>query len=211
MSSRNDMDVERDCRDEIRQRLKRAGEWRFGHGRPDHPPFKGAERAAQRLVDALPDAQVLLVMRDAALRPVREAVLDAGRTLVVPDSEGNSAWSIPPEAMLDRKGERVPLKIDPMPRCARPYNGSVDVVVVGCLGFSPSNPYLYSFDTDRTAGVLDNLRDGTNGGFLLGAEVPVVAIAADCQKVTGWPDVARSYVRADAVITPTREIRLPQK
>ncbi len=206
------MSLDRQCYDEIQRRLKRAGEWRFARGRPDHPPFKGAERDAQRLLQAMPDAQKLLVMRDAVLRPVREAVLDAGRTLVVPDSEGKKVWIIPQAVMLDRQGKRIPLRIDPMPRCALAYNGSIDAVVVGCLGFSPTNPYLYSFDTDRTAGVLDSLRDGTENGFHLG-DVPVIAVAADCQQVDNWPDVARSYVRADLVITPTRlvQLRMPEK
>ena len=205
MSSRN-MSIERECYDEIHRRLKQAGEWRFGRGRPAHPPFQGAERAAHRLLTLLP-ARTFLVMRDAALRPVREAVLDSGRILVVPDTEGHAVWRFLPQAMLDPQGNRTPLTLKPLPRCAQPYTGQVDVVVVGCLGFS-ADPYLYSFDNERVAGVLDNLRDGTDTGFHLGSEIPVIAVAADCQEVSGWPDVARSYVRADAVVTPTRVVNL---
>ena len=204
------MHMDRKYYEVIQRRLKQSGEWRFARGCPSHPPFRGAERAAQRLLAALPHARTLLVMRDAVLRPVREAVLDAGLTLVVPDKLGDEAWSIPPQALLDSEGKRQPLKIDPLPSSARLYSGLVDVVVTGCLAFDPAESCLYGFDSERTAGILDSLRDGTEGGFRLQDSVPVIAIAADCQQVSGWALAARSYVCSQAVATPTRFVLLGQ-
>jgi 5-formyltetrahydrofolate cyclo-ligase len=84
----------------------------------------------------------------------------------------------------------------------------VDVVVVACLAFNRSQQRLYTYEMERTAYALEELRQGLKSGFKLSADVPVVAVCADEQEVDGWPSEAQGFVKADAVFTPTRDIVL---
>ncbi|NLG00066.1 MAG: hypothetical protein GX565_07935 [Lentisphaerae bacterium] len=190
----------------IKARLKAAGElaWQR-HPLPwTHPGFKSCPVAAARLLDACPGAGAALVMRDACLRHVRELVLIRGLTLAVPCRYGDSVYSIPASAVAGGR----PLRLDPLPEGSVPYQGTVDLVVVACLAFSASERRLYTFECERTAFVLDELRQGLVNGWSLPADVPVVAVAADQQEVTAWPESAKGFVEADAVFTQTRTLIL---
>jgi hypothetical protein len=168
-----------------------------------HPGFKSCRVAATRLLDACPQAGAFLVMRDACLRPVRELVLRRGLTLAVPSRYGGCVCRIPASAIASGL-----LRLDPLPQGSMPYTGTVDVVVVACLAFSASTRRLYTFELERTAFTLDQLREGIGGGWSLPADVPVVAVASDQQQVLGWPESAKGYVEADAVFTQTRTLAL---
>ncbi len=201
---------------EVVERLKAAGEWVFARGLPDHPPFKSAPLAAERLLGYLPADASLLVMRDQALAPLREQVLRSGRSLVVPEKGGAQVFNVPPEALGrgrfhgDTAKTRGLLKLGNVPRGSKRYTDHVTVVVVACLAFDPADPHLYSYDTERCALTLELLRDGSSPGFLLAETTPVICLASDAQEVCNWPACARSYVQAHAVVTATRFLRLPQ-
>lgn len=197
------------CRDFIDARLKVANQWVFTRWpRPDHPPFRGCAEAANRLLRPFPEPLRVLVMRDQSLRPVREAVLVLGHTLLVPDRYGSPAYAIPKSALgAGRVTRPGVLALSPLPRGSYRYLGPADVVVVGCLAFDPRCRRLYSFDAERTAAALESLRE-PESGLLLPADTPVVAVAADEQEVNNWPGGALGFVEADAVVTPTRVIPL---
>lgn len=192
---------------EIRKRIKAAGEFKWQrYPLPwTHPSFKSCPKAARNLLHLFADAQVFLVMRDACLSPVGEAVLDLERTLVIPTRYGDGLLQMPGRALdsnLIRSG--TPLRISTPPPGAKPYTGPVDVVVVACLAFNRFERRLHTFELERTAYVLEQLRDGGR----LGRGVPVVCIAADQQEVEGWPEWAQGFVEANVVVTPTRAIAL---
>jgi 5-formyltetrahydrofolate cyclo-ligase len=195
---------------EMDKRMKKTGEWKYTKWpRPDHPPFRGAACAATRLLDLLGPGVRILCMRDQCLGPLRELALVHGYTLLIPSKDGQMVYRIPENALQGVSLSRsIPLRVEPLPPGTRRYSGGVDVVVVGCLGFDARRPRLYSYDMDRTAGILEGLREGTANGFRLAEDVPVVCLAADCQEVRDWPDDALGYVRAAAVVTPTRTVVL---
>ena len=198
--------AERLIRVVVHERLKRAGEWLFARGRCDHPPFRSALLAAANLLGLLPAGLPLLVLRDPCLRPLRELALERGYPLVLPDKAGGCVYRVPRTALFAADGRRVveALRIDPLPFGSEVYSDSVGAVVVGCLGFDPRRRRLCSFDCDRTAAVLDGLRDGLASGFTLAPETLVIALAHDCQLVDGMPDCALGFAEADLVVTPTR-------
>lgn len=201
---------------EVIERLKAAGEWMYARGLPDHPVFKSAPLAAEHLLGYMPADATLLVMRDQALAPLREQVLRSGRRLVVPEKGGAQVFNVPSEALGrgrfhgDTAKERGVLKLGNVPKGSKRYSGTVTAVLVACLAFDPTDPYLYGFDTERVALTLEQLREGSSPGFILTDTTPVICLAADCQEVSNWPARARSYVTAHAVVTSSRFVRLPQ-
>jgi hypothetical protein len=196
-------------------RFKERGEWVYARGLPDHPPFKSASLAAERLLGNFAGNAALLVMRDQSLASLREMVLRSGRRLVVPERGGKQVYLVPLEALGcgrlrgSTARQRGVLKLGDIPRGSKPYSGKVDAVVCACLAFDPSNSHLYSFDTDRVALTLEQLREGSSPGFTIENSTPILCLASDAQEVSGWPPSARSYVIAHAVITQSRFIRLP--
>ena len=196
-------------------RFKEKGEWVYARGLPDHPPFKSASLAAERLLAHFPGNASLLVMRDQSLASLREMVLRTGRRLVVPGRGGKQVYLVPPEALGcgrlrgSTAKQRGVLKLGDIPRGSKPYSGKVDAVVCACLAFDPSDAHLFSFDTDRLALTLEQLREGSSPGFTIENNTPILCLASDAQEVSGWPSRARSYVMAHAVITQTRFIQLP--
>jgi len=196
----------------ILAQLKAAGQWRWCRGRPPHPPFKGAERATQRLLGYLPPDSPVLVMRDQVLRPVRVAVLQSGRPLLIPDDLGQVLYRIPLRSLTygDTGANTPHLQIDPLPYGSEEWRGPVGMIVVGCTAWSRDRRRLWSLDWDSTAGTLDELQRGEPDGWRLSNDVPVVCIAADEQEINeDWPGWAVGH-RADAVFTPTRTVILGQ-
>jgi len=190
----------------IKAKLKEAGEsvWQR-HPLPwSHPSFRSSPIAAQNLLRLFPNATAYLVMRDASLRAVREAVLRQAKTLVIPTRHGDSILKIPSNALSMQGGV---LPIDPPPNGTIPYTGTIDVVVVSCLAFSKHQRRLYTFE-DRTAHIIEELRDDLPSGWQLPASTPVVCVAADQQEVQEWPQSAQGCLEADLVVTPTRVIAL---
>jgi 5-formyltetrahydrofolate cyclo-ligase len=200
------MAAEQLLRTGIRGRLQQAGEWLYSRGRCDHPPFKSAPLAAANLLGLLPAGLPLLTMRDPVLRPLRELALEQGYPLVVPDKTGDQVYRVPRTALFAADCRRLvaALRVDPLPFGSEQYAGQVGAVVVACLAFDPRCRRLCSFDCDRTAAVLVGLREGLASGFTLGPDVPVMALAHDCQQVDGLPGCAFGFAEADLVVTPTR-------
>lgn len=193
------------CIVEIQRRLKLAGEyvWQRYPLPTQHPSFRSCGVAATRMLVELAGFQTYLVMRDQCLRPVREAVLKSGKTLVVPLRHGAGAVEIPGSALVGGV-----LRIDPLPQGSTAFTGTVNVVVVACHAYDARERRLYSFELEQTAVVLDELYQGLGTGWRLPETVPVVCVAADQQQVADWPDYAKSWVRACAVFTQTRTILL---
>jgi hypothetical protein len=191
---------------EINMSLRAAGEyvWQRFPLPTQHPSFKSCRLAAERMITELKGFNSYLVMRDQCLRPVREAVLGHGKTLVVSLRHGAGVMEIPASAI---GGDGV-LRLSPLPSCAKPYDGAIDVVVVACHVFDAKERRLYSFELEQTQNTLDELRQGLVNGWSLPSTVPVVCVAADQQQVHDWPESAKSWVRACAVFTPTRTILL---
>jgi hypothetical protein len=204
------MTVEQAARTVIRERLKQAGEWVYARGRVDHPCFASARVAADNLLRLLPAVMPVLVMRDQCLRPLREMLLELDRPLIVPDKAGTCVYRIPRSALYASDGRRTAeaLHVDPLPFGSKSYAETVGAVVVACLAFDPSCGRLYSFDTDRTAAMLEEMREGLPTGFQLAADTPVIAMAHDAQQVDDWPDEALGFAEADVAITPTRAVFL---
>lgn len=198
-------------RNEIISQLKVAGElaWSRNPLPWGIPPFKSAWKAAWNILRLFPLAKRILVMRDACLRLMREAVLDADLTLLIPTLYGDQVLHVPRSALFGPDlVRRRALRIDPLPDGCKPFNGGVDLVVVPCLGFSPLSRYPYSLEMERVADTLDKLYDGRSITPAVSTEVPVVVMAADQQEVAGWPESALALYTADVVITPTRGIVL---
>ena len=196
---------------EIQHRLKSSGEsvWQRYPLPWTHPSFRSCPAAAQNLLGWFEDAAAYLVMRDACLRTVREAVLHHGRTLVVPTRYGDGLLRIPNDYVSKaNESRKAVLRLDPPPPGTSPHTGSIDAVIVACLAFSRSQRRLYTFELERTAYLVDELRQGLPGGWQLPARVPVVCVAADQQEVEGWPESAQGCLDADLVVTPTRVIVL---
>ena len=189
----------------IKLKLKEAGElsWQRYPLPHTHPSFKSCAIAAARLLQEIEGAKAILVMRDACLRPVRELILKSGLNLIIPNKSGTGVGLIPQQAMADGV-----LRIDPPPPGTTPYTGAIDVVVVACLAFCKSERRLYTYESEHTAYILDELRQGLESGFKLKPNVPVVAVCADQQQVEGWPSEAQGFVEAGAVVTPTRTLIL---
>ncbi len=202
--------AERAVRVVVRERLKRAGEWVYNKGRCDHPSFRSAPLAASNLLGLLPPGLQLLVMRDPCLRPLRELALERGFPLLVPDKAGDQVYRIPKDALFSPDGQRVvrALRVEPLPRGSEPYAGPAHIAVVACLAFDPRNRRLCSFDGDRTVCMLDEMRDGLSSGFRLSPDAVVLSMAHDCQEMPGLPGCAFGFAEADAVVTPTRTVKL---
>lgn len=193
--------------DDIRKRLRSTGESVYQRypNLLDPPGIRSAGACAQQLLNLFPDASSILVERHAGLRPVREAVLHAGRTLLVPDTSGSTVYHIPPDAI----GSDGVLRIQPLPKCAVPYTGAVDLVALGCYAFTPGESYLWDLGAEKNAWRFERMEDGLDNGFVLPDTVIRVAIAADCQELEPgeWPEEKRSlHMRVHAVVTPTRVI-----
>ena len=193
---------------QVRSMLKQAGEtvWARFPLATDFPRFRTAGLAATNALQLF--GGPLLVMRDPCLRPMREAVLRANGTLVIPERAGVELLEIPASALqIPQDGSSAVLRIETAPPGSKPYCGPVQAVVVGCHAFDPLRRRVYGMDTCRTEYLLGELRDGLQNGWALPANVPVVVLASDAQQVQGWGDQGLAH-EADFVVTSTRLIAL---
>lgn len=158
-----------------------------------YPCFKSAPVAARHVLSLF--SGPIMVARDPSLRPLREAALINGRTLIVPDRGSSALYRIPATAMM--KGV---LLIDPMPTGAVVYTGDIQVLVVGCHAFDPLNTWLYGMGC-TTAYLISELPE------LISKMPLVICMVSDAQQVSGWPRIAEAH-QAAAVVTATRLIAL---
>lgn len=193
--------------DQVKLQLRDAREnvWTRFPLSDDYPGFRTAPVAAQNLLQQFDGPW--LVMRDPSLRAMREAVLRADSTLIIPNRSGDSLIRIPSDALGSRQGGRSPvLRIDPAPPGSESYMGPVQAVVAGCLAFDPMRRRVYGLDC-HTEYLLGELRDGLPSGWVLPDHVPVMVLASDAQQVSGWGDAYLAH-EADFVVTGTRLIAL---
>jgi hypothetical protein len=185
---------------QVQAQMRRAGVLAYQrHPLPgQHPSFKTAAKAALNLLSLLTSPRNILVMRDASLGPVREAILDSPHHLLIPDSHNPVIFELGPENRSRSRfnDHRIVLRIDPLSPGARPASGPPQIILVAFLGFDPDRGAVYSFDQARTAETLDRLQDIP--GML---NAPVIGIGSDAQQVIGWPDWARAEYRVDLVVT----------
>ncbi len=153
--------------------------------------------------------RAVATLRDQSLRPLREAILDRNLTLLVPGQSGDKLYRIPRSALYPTGVRAAALRISPIPSDAELYEGPVDAIVVGCLGFSPERRCTFDLDFGRSKRTVESIRSAHAPVSASGlyTSIPVIALAADCQQVE-WPGEAESYVRVDVVVTATRIIQL---
>lgn len=190
----------------IKSSLRQAGDsqWARYPLPTDFPAFRSSGQAARNALGLFEGPW--LVMRDPCLRVMREAVLLAGRTLVIPTLGARDLTSVESSSLRDT-GTSAVLGITRIPAGSR-YRGEVGVVVVACHAFDPMKRRVYGLDTCRTERFLQDLyEDGLCDGYKLNPQVPVVVLASDAQQVSGWGDQWLAHP-ADLVVTSTRIIRL---
>jgi hypothetical protein len=171
----------------------------------DPPGSKSAPVCAEHILREFPDAMNILVERSAGLGPVSAAVLKSGRRLIGPAKDGHEVYEYPVECL--QSGDKFILKH--AMACAKPYAGPVDLVVIGCYGFTVGNPYLFDISKEAMANRIDRMEDGLDSGFQLSDDTIRIAVAADCQQIGlgEWPECKRSeHLWVHAVVTPTRII-----
>ena len=166
------------------------------------PNFSGAEEAAARLVEhpLVAKAQVVKVNPDSPQRPVREALLRAGKTVVVPTPRLKAGFmafdpaeiaddDIRDATMISRwKPHARKVALDEMP--------DIDVIVTGCVavtedGKRAGKGHGYS---DLEYAILRELGQ---------PPVPVVTTVHDVQMVDEFP-VEDHDVHLSVIATPTR-------
>jgi len=200
-------EVKQMIRASVWERLEAEGAARFPKpiaGRI--PNFLGAEAAAKRIVEleSFKRARVVKVNPDSPQRPIREAVIRSGRTLVVPtprlkdgfllirpgsvpDRYARKASSIGGAAQL---GEQVELSAIP----------KIELLVVGSVAVSPDGARLgkghgygeIEYGILRQLGCVDEC-------------TPIASTVHELQIVRGIP-VEEHDVPVDVIATPTRSI-----
>lgn len=196
-------------REYVWNRLQEAGVARFPfppQGRI--PNFKGAEQAAQRLVEhpLFRQAKTIKINPDSPQRPVREAALRAGKIVVVPTPRLRAGFLVFDPAEIDDGDIRdatmmsrwepfsESIALEAMPR--------VDLVVTGCVavtegGKRAGKGHGYS---DLEYAVLQELGQ---------PPVPVVTTVHDEQVVEDFPVEAHD-LGLHVVATPTRRWQIEE-
>jgi 5-formyltetrahydrofolate cyclo-ligase len=176
------------------------------------PGFGGSAAAARRLA-AEPDyrdARLVLAMPDAALDPLRRRLLAGGRDIVVPSFGLERGFLLIEAASVPADQEGFASWLDGLDRFGHPvsladlqWRGRFDLVATGApavaingLRFGPGARQL-----DIAWGILAE-------ADLMPPAVPVVAIVHDAQVVWDPMPAAPTEVLVDAIVTPTRLIRV---
>lgn len=179
------------------------------HGRI--PNFRGAEAAARRLIEHpwFQRARVVKVNPDAPQRPLREAVLAAGKVLLVPTprlrdgfrtfdgeallpSERRRAASL---AHMERYGRTLPL--DALPRIDLMVVGSVCVDLDGRRAGKGEGYADLEYAALRELGRVDET-------------TPVVTTVHDLQVTRGLP-ASEHDLTLDLIVTPTAVHPVPHR
>ncbi len=198
-----------DDKDEGRQAVWSTLEER-GQARFPFPPkgripnFKGAEEAARRLMEhpLFVNAKTLKINPDSPQRPLREAALRAGKTLLVPtprlkagflrfDPDQIDEDDMRDASMISRWGPHADsLELEAMP--------PLDLIVTGCVAVTRDGERLgkghgYS---DLEYAIVQELGQ---------APVPVVTTVHELQVVEGFPSSDHD-LRLSVLATPERVI-----
>ncbi len=137
---------------EEKQRIRELV-WRLlvdrGYARPPYPVrgripnFVGAEEAAARIISSreFAGARTVKVSPDSPQRPVREACIRLGKTLVVPSPRIRRGFYIIEPYVIDEKRSYEASTIRGLFMFGRPLEpeslGGIDLVVVGSVAVSP--------------------------------------------------------------------------
>jgi len=175
------------------------------------PNFEGAEDAARRLTEqsVFQSAKVVKVNPDAPQRKVRMAVLSSGKILIMPTPRLRKGFiildprKIPERFLAKASTIRGAFKYGRL--CSLKDLPKVDLVVAGSVAVSR-----------------DGVRIGKGGGYseleygmlqeldLVREDTPVLTTVHDIQIVDKVPREAQDLV-VDAIITPTRTIRIKRR
>ncbi len=201
-------EVKRRIRERIWRLLEERGVARFPKPiRGRIPNFVGAERAAARLVRhrVFANADVVFCCPDSPQRPVREAVLRAGKILVMATPRLREGFLIIRPSDVPRGREGAASTIRGAFRYGRKVDFppfKIDVKVTGSVAVSP-----------------DGGRVGKGGGYsdleyailrelgLVDEDTPVVTTVHDLQVVDTIP-MTRHDVPVDVIFTPTKTIEV---
>ncbi len=168
------------------------------------PNFSGAEAAARRLMEhpLFVDAKTVKINPDSPQRPLREAALRAGKTLMVPTPRLKAGFLRFDPAQIDEDDMRDASMIsrwapfgDEVALEAMP---PVDLIVTGCVAVTPDGGRLgkghgYS---DLEYAILQELGQ---------PPVPVVTTVHELQVVEGFP-AASHDLKLSVVASPERVI-----
>lgn len=129
-----------EARQVVWERLKEAKVARFPFVPQRRiPNFSGAEEAARRLADhpLFQDAQVVKINPDSPQRPLREAALRAGKTVVVPTPRLTDGFLLFDPDEIDETDYRDASMISRWEPFAQPIDledlPSPDLIVTGCV------------------------------------------------------------------------------
>lgn len=192
--------------------MERLGIARFP--RPVHgriPNFVGAELAAKRVAElkAFKRARVVKVNPDSPQRPIREAVLRLGKTLLMPTPRLRQGFLLVDGSRLPKSMASAASTIGGAFRLGKLVSlqeiPNVDLVVVGSVAVAPDGARIgkghgyseYEYGILREIGALDD-------------SVPVITTVHDIQIVDSIP-IEEHDVPVDLIATPTKilETRCP--
>ncbi|MCW4026762.1 MAG: 5-formyltetrahydrofolate cyclo-ligase [Candidatus Bathyarchaeota archaeon] len=175
------------------------------------PNFEGSEKAARRLSEqsVFRSAKVVKVNPDAPQRKVRMSVLSSGKILIMPTPRLRKGFIIlDPREIPERflaKASTIRGAFSYGRLCSLKDLPKVDLVVAGSVAVSR-----------------DGVRIGKGGGYseleygflreldLVREDTPVLTTVHDIQIVDKVPREAQDLV-VDAIITPTRTIRIKRR
>jgi len=195
--------------------------------RPVHhriPNFDGAEQAARRLVKEVPEyaaAKIVKVNPDTPQKPVRQAVLQDGKTLLTPQPRLRTGFfSMLSAAGISAEGLGYGIRLEDCTtsRMVAKYGTpvglnekyTVDLVVVGSTAVCPN--------TGARVGKGEGFAELEWGilslqGNLDASTCLVVTTVHDEQVVDDMPagQLTKHDVPVDIIVTPTRVIRVPNR
>lgn len=203
-------------KDEIRRRTWKLMD-QFGVSRFPRPVmgripnFKGAEKAAERLVDLqeFQRAGVMKVNPDSPQKAVRRAVLSEGKVLIMPSPRLRRGFLVLDSKTIKGVDIGKASTIRGAFRYGRPCGieglPKVDLVVAGAVAISKSGARVgkgggYS---EIEYGILRDLG-------LLSEETPIFTTVHDIQIVDRVPREDHDFL-VDAIVTPTRVVRVMRR
>ena len=171
------------------------------------PNFKGHEVAAARLIKhrVFKRAEIVFCCPDSPQRPVREAVIRAGKTLIMATPRLRQGFIIIESGDIPRGLERKASTIRGAFQFGRTvdlFPFKIDLKVTGCVAVTP-----------------DGCRVGKGGGYsdleyailkelnLISDETPIATTVHDVQVVDYIP-MTRHDMPVDYIFTPTRAIEV---
>jgi 5-formyltetrahydrofolate cyclo-ligase len=180
-----------------------------------HPDFQGSEDAAVRAcaLPAIADAQVVFTVPDSAVVALREALLRAGKTIVVSTFRMRRGFRVLDPASLSPSDYAFAATLDGLERFARPVDlaALVELNAIGALctgaaaisanGIRFGRSYQY-FDIEWS--LLAELG-------LVCETTPILAFVHDVQVVDDTYNALPREAVVDWIVTATRTLSVPKR